>query len=109
MTDLTKLKIGSKVLYSYRKSINSTKGLKKEMSLIPVECEVVYFFKAFEIPKTKKVVKYYGEMVINPKYSRIFGPMDHDRFVLKRGKDDYIVLHVDKRTFNYINLEVISY
>lgn len=105
MTDLTKLKIGSKVLFSYRESVR----LKRKLSTTPVECKVVYFFKAFEVPNTKKVIKYYGEKIINPKYSRVFGPMAHDRFVLKRGKDDYIVLRVDIRTFNYIKLEIVSY
>lgn len=98
MLDLTKLKIGSKVLYK-------RKDDKKE----PKECKIIYIFKAYELPMPDKILKYYGGHIINPKYGKVFGPMKNDRIVIKRGKNDYIVIFVDIRTFNYIELSLISY
>ena len=51
-------------------------------------------------------LKYYGEKIIDPKYGRVFGPMRTDRLILRKDgiEDDYIILHVDIRTFNYVEL-----
>lgn len=95
MMDLSKLKINSKILYR-RKYDNSPFKV----------CKVVCIIKALEIPNTKKIIKYYGEKIIDPKYGRVFGPMKTDRLILRKDgiEDDYIILHVDNRTFNYVEL-----
>ena len=103
MLDLTKLKIGSIVRFQSKRN-------KDNKELKPfVECKIVYIFKAYQIPKKNKVLKYYGCNVINPIYARVFGPMQNDRSVLKRNKNDYIILYIDREILNYVNLEVVSY
>ena len=95
MVDLTKLKINSKIFYRLKRSDEPLKL-----------CKVVNIFKALEVPNAKKVIKYYGEKIIDPKYGRVFGPMKTDRLILRKDgiEDDYIILHVDNRTFNYVEL-----
>jgi hypothetical protein len=59
------------------------------------EGKIVYIFKKFEIPSRKKLLKYYGIEVMNPKYGRLFGPMFEDRVVIKQykdGKKSYLIL-----------------
>ena len=97
MIDLTKLKIGTKVWYKNRKVGESQS-----------ECEVVYIFKAYAIPSKRKIIKYYGEMVINPKFAFIFGPNKNDRIVLKRGKNDYIIIPLDTKVFRYCEIQIIN-
>lgn len=74
---MRKICVGDKVIYRYRDSVRKGK--------------VVYIFKAFSIPKTKKIIKYYGYDIINPLYSRVFGPAKDNRVVLKMSKTNYIV------------------
>lgn len=68
--------------------------------------KVVYIFKKFEIPSKKKLIKYYGLMIINPKYGKLFGPMFEDRIVIKKkGKHKhYVILPMagNRRHFNII-------
>ena len=106
MDDLTNLIIGSKVLYQSKYySANGKMIKRKKYSL--AECEVVHIFKAYEVPKTKKIIKYYGQQFILPKYKGIFGPFDVDRIVLKRGKNDYIVLPISQSLFQQAILELL--
>ena len=46
--------------------------------------KIVYIFKRFEIPSKKKIIKYYGIDIINPKHGKVFGPMFEDRVVVKK-------------------------
>lgn len=105
MTDFTKLKIGSRVLYASK--YRNKSSLKTDMK----ECEVIDILKAFKIPKKKKIIKYYGEKIISPKYKCVFGPHEYDRVVLKRINsefdNDYIVLPLTPRMFNYCNIELL--
>ena len=102
MIDLTKFKVGTLLKYSHKAKLG-----KKQKPMM--DCIIVHVFHAYKVPKTKKVIKYYGKIIIDPKFGRVFGPMKNDRFVLKRGKNDYIIIHQDVRTFHYSNLEVIKY
>lgn len=95
MTDLTKLKLGTQVLYTSKRRNKFAK------------CKVVYIFKSFEIPKKKMVIKYYGEAIIDPKFKGVFGPNNVDRVVLKRGKNDYIILPIVPRVFQYAHLKIL--
>lgn len=102
MVDFTKIKIGSEVYFSVKKNKHFPKPKP------PIKCKVVYIFKAFEIPKTSKIIKYYGDKVIIPKYAAMFGPNKNDRIVLKRGKNDFLVIPVHSNTFAWINLELVE-
>jgi len=102
MMDFTKITIGSEVYYSVRPN------KKNPNPKPPVKCKVVYIFKAFEIPRADKVVKYYGGMVVNPKYASLFGPNKSDRIVLKRGKKDFIIIPVHNNTLSWIDLKLVE-
>lgn len=98
MVDFTRIKIGSEVKYV------STKLNKK-----PKKCKVVDIIKAYQLPDQQKIIKYYGIGIIKPQTGRVFGPLIHDRIVLKRGKKDYIILPISRHLFNYCYLEVVRY
>ena len=102
MIDFTKIGKGTLLKYA-------CKARNDEIEKPLKNCEVVHIFKAYQVPKKKKIIKYYGKEIIDPVYGKLFGPMKNDRFVLKRGKGDYIVLHCHIKTLHYVNLEIIKY
>jgi len=62
----------------------------KDSKLPSFTGKVVYIFKKFEIPSKKKLIKYYGTNILNPKYGILFGPMFEDRIVIKKDNEKKI-------------------
>lgn len=83
------------------------KGSKVKYTLknkSPVKGKIVHVFEAYQVPNQKKLLKYYGKEIINPKYASLFGPMASDRIVIKKKKGDYIILPL-KGIDRYFQLE----
>ncbi len=94
--------------------INVAKGNKVKITYLTkfkkgdeIIGEIVYIFKAFKVPSKKKIIKYYGKEIIDPKYAGIFGPNKTARLVVKKeNTEDYIVLPLGgwNRYFKITNL-----
>lgn len=101
LDDLQKLQIGAKVIIEYLHSCKSTLAGTKSNG------KVVYIFNALTVPDSDKLIKYYGEEIISLKHEAVFGPMKTDRIVIKKGKDDYSIIHRSIKTLNYLSLTVL--